>query len=288
MNRIKRRIFNIINHDENGNLASKIFDLFMIALIIVNVVTIIADTFSAIPIVFKNVFRAVDIFSLAIFTVEYILRLWTADLLYPSSIKYKARLKYAFSFMSIVDLLSILPFYLPFIFPFDLRVLRMIRLLRLFRLFKINRYTDALRTVGNVIKKKAAPLISSFAVVFILMIIASVIMYNIECDAQPEVFQNAFSGIWWSIVTLTTVGYGDIYPVTVFGKILGAVIALLGIGLVAVPTGIISAGFIESVDNDKKENENLEELNEKLNKLEYKLDTILTKLESYDKENKKD
>jgi voltage-gated potassium channel len=159
--------------------------------------------------------------------------------------------------MAIVDLLAILPFYLPFIIPIDLRVLRAIRLFRLLRLLKVNRYTNALSDVGNVLKRKATQLLSSMFVVLILMVIASILMYSIENEAQPAIFENAFSGLWWSIATLTTVGYGDIYPVTIAGKILGAVIALLGIGLVAVPTGIISAGFMEDITQANKDNEHI-------------------------------
>lgn len=128
----------------------------------------------------------------------------------------------------------------------------MLRIVRLFRVFKLNRYTSALSTIATVFKKKKSQLISSIFVVLLLMIIAAVLMYSIENEAQPDVFENAFSALWWAIATLTTVGYGDIYPVTVLGKILSAVIALLGIGLVAVPTGIISAGFMETIDHDEE------------------------------------
>ena len=255
MNKLKRRIHDIINPAENGDLASKIFDVFLIALIVVNIALVIADTFDNIGADAKNIFSLVETFSLVFFTAEYALRIWTADLSGATAGKFRSRVRYVFSFMAVIDLLAILPFYLPFIFPFDLRVLRTVRLLRLFRLLKINRYTNALAAVGNVIRKKAAQLISSMTVVFLLMIIASMLMYNIECEAQPEVFQNAFSGIWWAIATLTTVGYGDIYPVTIFGKVLAAVIALLGIGIVAVPTGIISAGFVESIDKSDEKQE---------------------------------
>ena len=255
MNKLKRRIYDIISPAEHGDLASKIFDVFLIALIAVNIALVIADTFENIGAGAKDIFSAVETFSLVFFTAEYILRVWTADFTDEAAGKIKPRVRYVFSFMAVIDLLAILPFYLPFIFPFDLRVLRTVRLLRLFRLLKINRYTNALTAVGEVIRKKAAQLISSMIVVFLLMIIASMLMYNIECEAQPEVFQNAFSGIWWAIATLTTVGYGDIYPVTILGKVLAATIALLGIGLVAVPTGIISAGFVESIDKGGREPE---------------------------------
>lgn len=120
----------------------------------------------------------------------------------------------------------------------------------MFRVFKLGRYVAALNTIALVFKKKKEQLISSMAVVIVLMVISSILIYFFEHEAQPEIFQNAFSGLWWSIATLTTVGYGDIYPVTMMGKILSSFIAILGIGIVAVPTGIISAGFCDDLEND--------------------------------------
>ena len=251
--RAKRRIFEIIQAAHGKDIASAIFDWFIIALILLNVIVAIADTFKGIPLKIRVGFSVIELVSVIIFSAEYALRVWTANYLYPAESPTKARIKFIFSFMAIVDLLAILPFYLPFLIPIDLRVLRTVRLLRLLRLLKINRYTTALSTVGNVIKRKAAQLLSSMLVVLILMIIASLLMYSIENEAQPDVFQNAFSGFWWAVATLTTVGYGDIYPITPLGKALGAVIALLGIGLVAVPTGIISAGFVENISREQEE-----------------------------------
>lgn len=147
--------------------------------------------------------------------------------------------------------MAILPFYLPMFFLIDLRVLRMLRIIRLFRVFKINRYTNALSSIAKVFRNKQHELLSSIFVVLLLMIVASVLMYSIENSAQPDVFKNAFDALWWALATLTTVGYGDIYPITVLGKILSAIIAILGIGLVAVPAGIISAGFMEEIQEEK-------------------------------------
>lgn len=226
----------------------------IIILIILNVFLLILDTFRGFSPLVYEILRHIETFSIIVFTVEYILRMWTSDLIYPEMKPSKARLKYAFSFMAIIDLLAILPFYLPFIFIIDLRVLRMLRLLRLLRIMKVNRYTSAISSVYIVIKRKSTQLISSILVVAILMVMSSVLIYNIEYEAQPLVFQNAFSGLWWALETLTTVGYGDIYPVTTIGKILSGIIALLGIGLVAVPTGIISAGFVEDITSSNEKN----------------------------------
>lgn len=254
MYKIKHRIFEIIQVSAENDIASKVFDLFIIALIILNVILVIADTFT-LPESVKAAMRYMDVFTAIVFTVEYLLRIWTADLLYPQYSKIASRIKYIFSFMALIDLFAVLPFYIPLLIPIDLRVLRVIKVIRLLRIFKVNRYTNALVTVAEVLKKRSSQLISSMLIVLLLMVISSVIMYNVENPAQPEVFTNAFSGLWWAVATFTTVGYGDIYPITAFGKVLSAVIALLGIGLVAVPTGIISAGFIEQIDKNKNEND---------------------------------
>lgn len=263
--KVKKRVFQIIQPYDGNDLASKIFDWFIIVIIVINVFLVILDTFSGFPEWTLSLFRTVEVVSVIIFSIEYLLRLWTSDYIFINHKAVKARVKYTLSFMALVDLFAILPFYLPFIFPIDLRILRMLRLLRLLRLFKVNRYTHALASVGNVLKRKATQLLSSMFVVLILMVMASILMYAIENEAQPEVFNNAFSGLWWAVATLTTVGYGDIYPITLLGKALGAVIAILGIGLVAVPTGIISAGFMEDISHEKEaenKNNNSNEANE--------------------------
>ena len=253
MKKAKLIIFNVIRDDDENDLISKLFDGFIISLIVVNVILVIADTFD-LPSNLKRISGAIEVASVVVFTIEYLLRFWVADLRFPQYSPLKTRLKYVFSFMSIIDLLAILPFYIPFLVSIDLRVLRVLRISRLFRLFKVNRYTHALSTIGSVFVNKAHELLSSMFMVMLLMIIAAVLMYNVESVAQPDKFDNAFSSLWWAVATLTTVGYGDVYPVTVLGKILSGVIAILGVGLVAVPTGIISAGFMEQVESSKEEN----------------------------------
>lgn len=248
----KKQTFRIISPDHDGYKPSKIFDIFIVALIVISIIITIADTFDDLPLAEKTISSALDTVITIVFTVEFVLRIWTADLLYPDCSPTKARLKYLLSLSAIIDLLAILPFYLPFVFPMDLKFLRMFKLFRLIRVFKISRYSDAFSSIGKVIRSKAHQLISSIAVVLTLMLIASLVMYGFEHEAQPEVFENAFSGMWWAMATLTTVGYGDIYPVTEIGRLVGAVIALLGIGIVAVPTGIISAGFVEQIEGEEE------------------------------------
>jgi len=252
LTKVKKRVFEIIELSKTGDKLSHIFDLLIIILISINVITVIADTFN-LPKNLKLISTCIETISIIIFTLEYVARIWTADCLYPEMKSYTARIKYIFSFMAIIDLLAILPFYLPMVISIDLRILRVLRMIRLFRIFKINRYTSALSTIVKVFKNKAPQLISSMLIVALMMIIASVLMYNFEHEAQPETFSNVFQALWWSIATLTTVGYGDIYPITAIGKFLSAVIAILGIGLVAVPTGIITSGFSELVESQKNE-----------------------------------
>jgi len=258
MNGVKGKIYNIIRDDDENNLLSNIVDSIIIFMIIINVVAVIADTFT-LPPHFQTASWIIEIVTVVVFSIEYLLRLWTSDLRYSTLSPIRSRIRYILSFMAIIDLLAILPFYIPFLFPIDLRVLRTLRVVRLFRLFKVNRYTHALSTIGTVFKKKSGQLLSSIFVVTLLMVIASVLMYNVESEAQPDKFDNVFSALWWAVATFTTVGYGDIFPITVLGKFLSAVIAFLGIGLVAVPTGIISAGFIEQLDVEKKQKEHPEE-----------------------------
>jgi voltage-gated potassium channel len=249
--KIKQTIFQLIEPSK-GNLTSKIFDVIIISLIILNIILVIAETFDVSDTA-RAVMNGVEVVSVIVFTIEYLLRVWTADMLYPQYRGVKARLKYIFSFMALIDLIAILPFYLPLIIPIDLRVLRILRVIRLLRIFKINRYTHALGLIAQVFRNKAAQLISSMFVVGLLIIIASVLMYNIESTVQPDAFSNALETMWWAVATLTTVGYGDVYPITAAGKILATIIAFLGIGMVAVPTGIITAGFTEIINKEKED-----------------------------------
>lgn len=266
--KVKEKAFEII---ESGKTPlSKIINITIVILIFLTLITVVASTFD-ISNFLRIIFSKFEIFSTIIFTVEYILRVWTSDLLYPELSPIRARIKYIFSFMALIDFIAILPFYLLFFIKIDLQALRTLRALRLLRIIKINRYTTALKTITQVFKNKANQLISSMVVVGLLMIIASVLMYNFESEAQPDKFSNAFDSLWWAMSALTTVGYGDVYPITVAGKILGIVIAIIGIGMVAVPTGIITAGFSEVLHNkkSKKTNNSGESIEDKKDEKKY-------------------
>jgi voltage-gated potassium channel len=165
--------------------------------------------------------------------------------LYPDKSGPAAVWAYVTSGYGIIDLLSFLPYYLPTFFPAGAAVFRMFRVVRIFRLFRINAYSDSLSIISNVISGKKTQILASVFIILLLILASSLCMYSVEHEAQPEVFRNGFSAIWWATSTLLTVGYGDIYPITVMGQFLGIVITFLGVGLVAIPTGIMSAGFVE-------------------------------------------
>ncbi len=232
---IKEKTNNLINNNET-------FTKFIYYLIVLNVIAIILESYKETRIRYGDFFRAFEILSVIIFTIEYILRLWVA----------KKKLKFALSAFGLIDLLAILPFYLPFFFVFDFRILRILRLFRMLRIFKLGRYSKSLKLINDVLKDTKEELSMTVFVTFILLVFSSTLMYYVESDAQPEKFASIGHAFWWAIATLTTVGYGDVYPVTGLGKILSAVIALIGIGFIALPTGIISSAFIDRVKENKE------------------------------------
>ena len=250
--KIKRRVFEIIEKAEGSDTASRVFDVFIMLLIVLNVLSVFLETFRISDNARAALYK-IELLSVGIFSVEYILRVWTADLLYENMPPLRARLRYIFSFMALIDLFAILPFYIPLVITVDLRILRMLRLVRLLRALKANRYTKSLHKILDVIREKSAELISAIFVLFILMLISSVLIYYIESPVQPEVYKNALSGLWWSIAIFTSVWLGDIYPITVAGKILCALMTILGVAVIAVPTGIISSGFVENTDAEDDE-----------------------------------
>jgi voltage-gated potassium channel len=240
----KKRIFDIIQIGYAGDFLSKLFDILMTIAILVNLFIAIFQTFD-ISAKYECMIDILETITVVGFTIEYVFRVWTAEYLYPREKVGKARVRYIVSFDGIIDLLSFLPFYLPVVFPAGIVAFRMFRVIRILRLFRITAYYDALNVIGDVIKRKKDQILSSIFIILVLMTASSLCMYGLEHEAQPEVFKNAFSGFWWSVSTLLTVGYGDIYPITIAGRVFGIIITFLGVGMVAIPTGILSAGFVE-------------------------------------------
>ena len=249
--RFKKRIYEILDVAKPGDRASRLFDIFIVSLIALNVVSIILETVQSIYTKAPRLFGGFEILSVCIFSVEYILRLWSCTTNPSYAAPLAGRLRFAKKPLIIFDLLAVLPFYLPFL-GLDLRFIRALRLFRLFRVAKLGRYSQALQTFGRIFAMKKEELFMIIFLLLLLIILASSLMYFAEYDAQPEVFSSIPHAMWWSIITLTTVGYGDVYPVTAIGKVLAAIIALLGIGMFALPTGILGAAFVEEIQTQKK------------------------------------
>lgn len=248
----RKRVFEIIEVGNDLDRIGRFYDYVNAFTILLNVVVSIMYTFAELRERYGDWLVIVEEVTTAFFCIDYLLRLWTARFLYRDLKEAHAVRKYMCSFTGLVDLFSFLPYYLPIVFPEGIIAFRMIRIVRIFRLFRINAYYDSLTVIKEVIIGKLQQLISSVFIILVLMIASSLCMYSLEHEAQPEVFKNAFSGIWWAASTLLTVGYGDIYPITIAGKVMGIVIAFLGVGIVAIPTGIISAGFVDQYSTIKK------------------------------------
>ena len=238
--------------DEPVNQA---YDVISTGALILNLAASILLTFDNITAVYGGLLLTIEQVTVLFFGIDYVLRLITANYLYPESNERDSLIRYIFSAAGIIDLLSFLPYYLPWFFPSGLAVFRMFRVARIFRLFRINAYYDSLNVITEVIVSKKQQLLSSVFIILTLMLASSLCMYSLEHEAQPEVFQNAFSGFWWAVSTLLTVGYGDIYPVTIPGRLFGILITFLGVGMVAIPTGILSAGFVEQYTKLKSLND---------------------------------
>ncbi|SFD01799.1 ion transporter [Butyrivibrio sp. YAB3001] len=261
VNRIRAKIFNMVSTGVIDEPINRFYDIVSIVALALNLFAAFAFTFDYMEEHYKGLLLAIEAITTFFFAIDYVLRLITANELFPKETGAKSIVKYIFSFSGIIDLLSFLPYYLPVFFPAGASVFRMFRIARILRLFRINSYYDQLNVITEVIASKSQQLLASGFIIIILMMAASLCMYSVEHEAQPEVFQNAFSGIWWSASTLLTVGYGDIYPITIVGKVLGIFISFLGVGMVAIPTGIISAGFVEQYQRLKTVGDYAEEEN---------------------------
>lgn len=251
----RKRIFEIIEIGAPEDYPSRIYDFFNLFTIVINLMVGTMYTFNSMEAKYGPLLLKIESFTVAFFAIDYTLRLLTAKHLRPKKSERVALLCYIFSFTGIVDMLSFLPYYLPIFFPSGAVAFRMFRVMRIFRLFRITAYYDSVNVIAEVISSKKQQLLSSVFIILVLMFASSLCMYSLENTAQPDVFSNAFSGIWWSVSTLLTVGYGDIYPITTAGKLFGIVITFLGVGMVAIPTGIISAGFVEQYSRIKRINE---------------------------------
>jgi len=239
---LKRKTYVLLDPDQGGKLG-RYLDLAIMTLILLSVAAVIVGTVDPIAEQYSTHLWYFEVFCVAVFSVEYLGRVWSIT----TSEKYRhpvtGRFQYAMTPYLVIDLVAILPFYVGGIV--DLRFVRVLRLFRVFRVLKIARYSDSLKTMGVVLNKKKPDLVISIIVTSMLLILTSSMMYFVERSAQPEVFSSIPETLWWGFVTLTTVGYGDVFPVTPLGQLLAGISAFLGIGLFALPASILASGFIE-------------------------------------------
>ena len=224
------------------------FDIFIYVLIIANIIAMVLESHKFIQIQFSKFFYYFELISILIFSFEYIYRIVIS---YKES-KWEGVKNYVFSFFGFIDLISILPFYIKQFVLLDGRFFRILRLFRLTRVFKLGRESKSLRLFIKALSAVKSELMFTLFLSILTILFSASAIYFLENKAQPEVFSSITASVWWATISLATVGYGDIVPITIWGKIFASIISLVGIGIVAIPTGIISASFVEEIINSKK------------------------------------
>ena len=247
----RKRVWSLLEPANENDNFSRIVDVFLVSLIFFNILMVILETVEELYMDYRIFFKYFELFSVIIFSFEYIGRLWSCvENKENNESNFKSRIRYIFSFSAIIDAVAILPSLLAFLFPtVDLRF---VRALRIFRLLKFSRYSNSINTLLEVLWDQRKSFGAAFFILFIVLIISSSGMYLVEKDVQPEKFGSIPRSMWWSIVTLTTVGYGDVFPITSLGKIFGSIIIILGIGTVALPAGILASAFTEHTKRSQK------------------------------------
>lgn len=251
---LREYVYHLIDNDEEQTFGSQSFEIFITILILLSIVAIILESFENLRGDYAPYFTFFENITLVIFTIEYLLRLATADIKYKDSKSWSsAAVRLATSGSGIIDLMAIAPMilHLASIFGigrYDFRFIRILKITRLLRIFKMTTFTNSIKVVADVFREKKDDLGITVLVAFILLLVSSTIMWYVEGPEQPEQFPNILASFWWAVATLTTVGYGDVFPITPLGKFLSGIIALLGIGLVALPAGILSSAFVEKLE----------------------------------------
>lgn len=250
----RKRVYSTLEFSSIGRRGLSLYiNVGLVTVIVLNSLAIILHTVPELaqhPL-YNSLFQDFEIFSVFIFTIEYFLRIWSC----PENPRYKdgwhGRLRYLFSFWGIIDFLAIFPFYFT-LFSSEFGIIRILRVFRLFRLFRVTRYAHALKLIRDVIVEHKEELLLCFSFIIFTLLISSSVMYYLEHSVQPERFKSIPATLWWGVITMTTTGYGDMYPVTAAGKFFGGIVLIAGIALFALPTGIIASGFIEQIRRPKR------------------------------------
>lgn len=241
--RARQRTADVLYSADRDDPLTHFIDIALIVLISLNVLAVVLESVSAIEAAAPQFFYAFEFVSVAIFSVEYIARVWSAvDNPWNTGHAHpvKGRLRYMFTWMALIDLIAIAPFYLGMLTGADLRILRALRLLRI---FKLTRYSSAMTLLLQVFREESRTISAAMFVSMLLVFVASTLAYIVEHPLQPHIFSSVPAAMYWAVITMTTVGYGDMVPITTVGKILGALIGIMGLGMVALPAGILASGF---------------------------------------------
>jgi len=243
---LRRRVYHMLGGEGHDETIVKILDYALVTLICVNCVFSVLESVEQLSIVHGHIFHAFDKFSVIVFSIEYLLRVWTAVEHEDPHFRHPVmgRLRFLFTPMAIVDLIAIAPFYLGIFFEVDLRAMRVLRLMRV---FKLTRYSQAMTIMIAVLRQEARAIGALLFVFVVILTFVSSLMYLLEHLAQPRIFADIPSAMWWAVVTMTTLGYGDMVPVTALGRIIGACTAVIGVGMIALPAGVLASGFSEQV-----------------------------------------
>jgi len=241
---LREKVYRLLNPTGRIDAVERLGDLAIGSLILANVVAVVLESMSSVE--RSAAFIHFETFSVMVFTLEYVLRVWSIVESRRFAAPLRGRVRFVLTPMALLDLLVILPWYLPTV-TVDLRFVRVIRLIRMLRVLKFARYSHSLRTFASVFQEKRTDLTVVLVFLGVLVVLASSLMYMVENPAQPDLFSSIPAAMWWSVATLTTVGYGDIYPITPLGKFIGAFIALIGIGFFALPAGLLASAFADSV-----------------------------------------
>ncbi|MBT9386139.1 ion transporter [Pseudooceanicola sp. CBS1P-1] len=239
---LRRRVYLLLEHPGTGPGLARVLDVALILLIIANVIAVTLETVPGLYAAHRASFRAFDTLSVTVFTLEYILRVWASAEGAPGLATWRARLRYMRSPMALIDLAAVLPFFIGLLFTSNLQMLRILRLLRI---YKLTRYSPALSVLIAVIREESGALLAAFSILTILLVFAATGAYLVEHQAQPSEFGSIPAAMWWALVTLTTVGYGDVTPITPLGRVFGGFITVLGVGMAALPAGIIASGLAD-------------------------------------------
>ena len=248
---LQRRVWEIVSVANPGDRASRVFDLTVVVTIIVSITGLVFQTVQSFYEVASQLFKVVEYVTIVVFAGEYFLRIWScvAETSYSSGVL-RGRLRFMITPLALVDLLAVVPSLLPFV-GFDMRFIRAVWLFRLVRIAKLGRYSLALKMFERMIKQKKEELVTSMGALFILLLLSASCMYFAENKIQPQHFGSIPETMWWSIITVTTIGYGDVFPITILGKLITFVTAILGIGIAAVTTGVVASAFTEELRNKK-------------------------------------